>query len=114
MKRFTYRRATAGIAAAIACLGSATGAGAGVPRHDEWARDARERATPTAPVVHPDDRARHGREPVSEPATIVSSTEGGGFDWADAGIGAAGAIGFCLAGAGSYVLVVRRRRTAFS
>jgi hypothetical protein len=51
---------------------------------------------------------------VSEPATIVSSTEVGGFDWLDAGIGAADAIGCCLAGAGSYVLVVRRRRTAFS
>jgi hypothetical protein len=114
MKRFTYRRAAAGIAAVIGCLGPAAGTGAATVNHDEWGRDARERATPTAAVVHPDDRARHGREPVSEPATIVSSTELGGFDWADAGIGAAGAIGLCLAGAGSYVLVVRRRRTAFS
>ncbi len=100
-----------GIAAALACLGSATSAGA---YHDEWGRDALERATPTAAVVRPDDRARHGLEAVSESATIVSSTKVGGFDWLDAGIGAADAIGCCLAGAGSYVLVVRRRRTAFS
>jgi hypothetical protein len=112
MKRFTYRQAAAGIAAAIACLGSATGAGAGVSHHDDWARDALQ--VMTASVGHPDDRARHGREPVSEPATITTQTEAGGFDWVDAGIGGAGAVGLGLVAAGSYALVVRRRRTAFS
>ena len=57
MKGFTYRQAFAGIAAAIACLGPATGAGAATLQHDDWGRDAREAVTPTA-VVRPDDRAR--------------------------------------------------------
>jgi hypothetical protein len=113
MKRFTYRRAAAGIAVAIACLGPAAGAGAAMLHHDEWGRDARQVVTPTAVGVHPDDRARHGREPVT-PVTVASSTEVGGFDWVDAGIGGTAAVGLCLVAAGSYTLVVRRRRTAFS
>jgi hypothetical protein len=75
MKRFTYRQAVTGIAAAIACLGTATGAGAAMLQHDDWGRDAREVVTPTA-VVRPDDRARHGLEPVA-PATIASPSAGG-------------------------------------
>jgi hypothetical protein len=113
MKRYTYRRAAAGIAAAIGCLGPGAGAAAAMLHHDEWARDARQVTTPTAAVAHPDDRARHGREPV-EPVTIASSSEVGGFDWVDAGIGGAGTVGLGLVAAGSYALVVRRRRTAFS
>jgi hypothetical protein len=112
MKRFTYRQAVAGVAAAIACLGPATGAGAAMLHHDDWGRDARKVVTPTA-VVHPDDRARHGREPAA-PVTITSPSEAAGFDWADAGIGGAGAVGLCLVAAGSYALVIRRRRTVFS
>jgi hypothetical protein len=82
-----------------------------VSPHDDWGRDARQ-VVPAA-VVRPDDRARHGLEVIA-PATVASSTEGAGFDWVDAGIGGAGAIGLALVGAGSYALVVRRRRTAFS
>jgi hypothetical protein len=110
MKGFTYRQAVAGIAAGIACLGPATGSGAAM--HDDWGRDAREVVTPTA-VVRPDDRARHGLEQVA-PATITAPSEPGGFDWVDAGIGGAGAVGLCFVAAGSYALVTRRRRTAFS
>jgi hypothetical protein len=111
MKRFTCRQAVAGIAAAIACLGPATGAGAAMLQHDDWGRDAREVVTPTA-VVRPDDRARHGLEPIAP--TTITSPSAGGFDWVDAGIGGAGAVGLCFVAAGSYALVIRRRRTAFS
>ena len=114
MKHFAYRRAAAGMVAALACLGPGVGTGAAMLHHDEWARDARELVTRTAAVVHPDDRAQHGREPVPQPATITASTEPGGFDWADAGIGGAGALGLALVAIGSYALVVRRRRPAFS
>ena len=112
MKGFTSRQAVAGIAAAIACLGPAAGTGAAMRHHDEWGRDAREAVTPTA-VLRPDDRARHGLEQVA-PVTIVSPSAVSGFDWVDAGIGGAGTVGLCFVAAGSYALVMRRRRTAFS
>ena len=44
------------------------------------------------------------------PATIIRVTAPGGFDWGDAGIGAAGAIGLCMLALG-LVLVVSQRRT---
>jgi hypothetical protein len=42
----------------------------------------------------------------------VESAGGGGFDWADAGIGAATAVGLAILAAAAYVLVLRRRRSA--
>src|SRR5262249_39747445 len=87
-------------------------AGAGILHPDDRALHGRELVT-TPTVIHPDDRARHGIEPVAPLATIAVR-ETGGFDWLDAGIGAAGAAGIVLVAAGSYVLVVRRRRTALS
>jgi hypothetical protein len=44
------------------------------------------------------------------PPTIIRVTPPGGFDWGDAGIGAAGAIGLCMLALG-LVLAVSQRRT---
>jgi hypothetical protein len=98
---------------AVAATSLVPVAGAGVLHPDDRALHGRELVTTTPIVVHPDDRARHGLEPVAPLATIAVH-ETGGFDWLDAGIGAAGAAGIGLVAAGSYVLIVRRRRTAFS
>ena len=44
------------------------------------------------------------------PTTIVRVTDpNGGFDWGDAGIGAAGALGLILAAIGGTLLLARRR-----
>jgi apolipoprotein N-acyltransferase len=42
----------------------------------------------------------------------VESARPGGFDWADAGIGAATAVGVAILAAGAYIVVLRRRRSA--
>jgi hypothetical protein len=56
------------------------------------------------------------RHPVSRPPTsIVKVVRPAGFDWADAGIGAAAAVGFGVLLVGASALVRRRQRvTAFS
>lgn len=62
-------------------------------------------------VIRPDDRSWRGPGPV--PVVEVSSgpqLRADGFDWADAGIGAAGALGIALLLAGLSALVVRRER----
>ena len=67
-------------------------------------------------IAHPDDRAWRGIGPaptveIVQPASVRINR----FDWADAGIGAAAALGFGLLLAGATVLVLRRQRaTAFS
>jgi hypothetical protein len=49
--------------------------------------------------------------PVQAPAVTVHNAPSGGFDWGDAGIGAAGMIGlFSIAGASALLLTGRRRR----
>jgi len=64
-------------------------------------------------IVRPDDRAWRGVglpptvEVVQSPPVRVD-----GFDWADAGIGAAAALGLGLLLAGASALVVRRQRVA--
>lgn len=50
--------------------------------------------------------------PFSRPATILVSAGGGGFDWADGGIGAVAGIGIALAGTGAVLLARRPARTA--
>jgi hypothetical protein len=51
--------------------------------------------------------------PFNRPTTVLVSADGGGFDWADGGIGAAAGIGIALAGAGAALLLARRpTRTA--
>jgi hypothetical protein len=59
----------------------------------------------------PDDRATRPSVYGSETAvTVATSTSGDGFDWADAGIGAAGGFGVILVATGSAVVVRSRRR----
>lgn len=64
-----------------------------------------------AEVVRPDDRAWRG----VGSAPVIVETESpasgiDGFDWADAAIGAAGALGIALLLMGSSALVLRRQR----
>jgi hypothetical protein len=50
---------------------------------------------------------RGGAVPTIEVVTVAAPS---GFDWIDAGIGAASALGAALIGAGGLILVVRRHR----
>ena len=62
-------------------------------------------------AVRPDDRAWRGLD--SAPGIVETSSPASridGFDWADAGIGAAGALGFALLLMGFSALVLRRPR----
>jgi hypothetical protein len=70
-------------------------------------------------VIRPDDRSIHGpgateleQMRVDQVPVIAPSVSGAervdGFDWLDAGIGAAAALGLALILAGSVVFVVRR------
>ena len=64
-------------------------------------------------VVRPDDRAWRGIGPAPTIVPVEStSVRADGFDWADAGIGAAGAFGLGLLLVGGAVLVLRRQRVA--
>jgi hypothetical protein len=50
---------------------------------------------------------RGGAAPTIEVVTVAAPS---GFDWVDAGIGAASALGAALIGAGGLILVLRRHR----
>ncbi len=64
-------------------------------------------------VVRPDDRAWRGIGPAPTMVPVEStSVRADGFDWADAGIGAAGAFGLGLLLVGGAVLMLRRQRVA--
>lgn len=65
--------------------------------------------SPTTLVVQPNPDQQ---PPLSGPATIVHVTNpNGGFNWADAGIGAAGALGLAmLTAAGALAISQRRAR----
>ena len=66
-----------------------------------------------ATVSSPDDRAGlHGPGIVRSPEFVTA--KGGGFDWADASIGGAAALGFVLLAAGAITFAVRGRRTVRS
>jgi hypothetical protein len=78
----------------------------GQEAYQQWAT----RRTPT--TTYPDDRPRFrdlgSTASVSAPVT-VSNTESG-FDWSDAGVGAAGGLGFAGFAAAALVLARRLRR----
>jgi hypothetical protein len=77
--------------------GTGGGAGAATPREPaEHGRGGPVARQDTSPVVI-------DRRPIV--------LESGGFDWADAGIGAAGAAGLVLVGGGAVLLARRGRRT---
>jgi hypothetical protein len=66
-------------------------------------------------AVRPDDRAWRGAGPAPAMVPADSSTGVDGFDWVDAGIGAAGALGLGLLLVGGTAFVLRQRKvTAYS
>ena len=133
MTRFLHLLAIA--ASVILAVGAATAAGGtrpdDRPTHGPGSISISETTAPTRPddranhgsgafvtdtsseIVRPDDRAWRGVglpptvEVVQSPPVRVD-----GFDWADAGIGAAAALGLGLLLAGASALVVRRQRVA--
>ena len=122
MQRFAYFTALA-ISLAVAA-GASTAIGSTRP-------DDRATHGPGAIVleqqrsdaIRPDDRATHGPGAIQleqvtpagqVPVVAASGSEAarlGGFDWLDAGIGAAAAFGLGLIVAGSVVLARRRPRS---
>lgn len=74
-------------------------------------------ATGGAGAAPPRDPAEHGRGVAQQDTSPVVIDrrpivlESGGFDWAEAGIGAAGAAGLVLVGGGAVLLARRGRRT---
>jgi uncharacterized iron-regulated membrane protein len=73
----------------------------------QLARAAATRQAQNTWIVRPNPDEQN---PSPAPVTIVRLTDaGGGFDWGDAGIGAAGALGLILAATGATLLIARRR-----
>jgi hypothetical protein len=117
MKRSMIGRMTVGVAVAAASFVVAVGSAAAETSRPD------DRATHGAGAVvlenlegvtRPDDRATHGPGSLAA-VTFVESASVGGFDWVDAGIGAATALGLALVGVGLFVLVASHRRgPAFS
>ena len=104
-------RAWRGVGAAPAIL---TGE-AGSSRPDDRATHGPGALGVTVPadILRPDDRAWRGAGPVPTIVPTVSpSSRVDGFDWTDAGIGAAGALGLALLLAGASAIVIRRHRVA--
>jgi hypothetical protein len=104
----TFKRAAVGSAIATAALALAGGAAAadgfGHPNdratHGVGAIEAEKRDI----VLRPDDRADRR---LPGPVVVVQPTTSGGFDWADAGIGAAAMLGVVLLVAGASVVRLR-------
>ena len=71
--------------------------------------------SPASSPIRPDDRAWRGVGPVPTFEVLESpSTRADGFDWTDAGIGAAAMAGLALLAVGGSALVRRHRVAAFS
>jgi hypothetical protein len=83
------------------------------PDARDAAREAVGVSSPSQDLRSPDarDAARElPRVVVSPPVVEVREAPSGGFDWGDAGIGAAGTLGLFSIAAGSALLVTSRRR----
>lgn len=81
------------------------------------ARDAPRRVPSSPDLRSPDSQdAAQGRGTASAPQIVVMKvsrphvSDSGGFDWADAGIGAGAAFGLMLLGVGATLLVAHRGR----
>jgi hypothetical protein len=129
------RRIAATLLAAFAAAAIAAPAQADPPQLEQAAQavrpdDRASRLSPSAATVRPDDRAFRGPGHIP-PATPVHPNDraarispeavpalpaaADGFDWTDAGIGAAGAFALVLVAAGASVAGLRSRRaTALS
>jgi hypothetical protein len=83
------------------------------PDAKDAAREAGAFTGPSQDLRSPDakDAARElPRVVVSPPVVEVREAPSGGFDWGDAGVGAASALGLFSIAAGSALLVTGRRR----
>jgi hypothetical protein len=70
-----------------------------------------EASTSPSGTFGTDAAARHHHPDVLQPATrIITVTGSDSFDWADAGIGAAGTLGVGLLAGGSAILFTRDSR----
>jgi hypothetical protein len=111
------------IGAAALALACSLPASAAVAQQDLRSPDSRDAAGVAAPIERPaepgqDLRLPDARDaardlpPVHVPAPIVEIRQvpSDGFDWGDAGIGAAGMLALFSIAAGSTVLVTNRRR----
>jgi hypothetical protein len=104
--------------AAIVAAGAvpATAAAQGQDLRSPDARDAAAAAEEQAyqDLRSPDTRDA-GRTPVEVPTPVVEIREvpGSGFDWGDAGIGAAGMLALFSIAAGLALMVGARRRRGF-
>jgi hypothetical protein len=120
-------RITAAALTVLATVAFAAPAGAAEPAQDLRSPDARDAAAlaqeryyssddgPAQDLRSPDARdaelISHGLlrlEPTRTPAPATVATPSSGFDWVDAAIGAAAALGIALLASGA-ALVVRRR-----
>jgi len=73
----------------------------------QLARASAARPAQNTWVVRPNPDEQY---PMPTPVSIVRATDPkGGFDWGDAGIGAAGTLGLILAATGGTLLLARRR-----
>jgi hypothetical protein len=95
-----------GRAALVFCTAAMAAPAAQATLHDYGAGAA----TPREPAEHGRGVAQQDTSPVViDRRPIV--LESGSFDWADAGLGAAGAAGLVLVGGGAVLLARRGRRT---
>jgi hypothetical protein len=68
----------------------------------------------TSTAIRPDDRASWGTVHGVGSRVVAVQAETDGFDWGDAGIGAAGAVAILLVGVGSTFTLRRNRHGAAS
>jgi hypothetical protein len=123
MTRFAYLTALA----ASLVLAAGTTAASGAARPDDRATHGPGAVgEPRSEIVRPDDRAVHGQGAIvfeqvtrSGQAPVIAPRGSGsgrvdGFDWLDAGIGAAAALGLGLIAAGGVVVLRRTQSPAYS
>lgn len=110
MRSKTYRRLAAAtfMVAALASAGGVTAADGAIRPDDRPTHGPGAVATAQLDVVlRPDDRA--DRRLRGATVAIVRPTTAGGFDWADAGIGAIATLGVLAVAAGASVMTLRHR-----
>ena len=111
--RTTSPHITRGVAIAIALsVALAPAAGAQQDLRMPDTRDAAKQAEQRQDLRNPDTRDRaEGRGPETAPIVeFVEVREPSGFDWADAGLGAAAGVGLVMIGAGTAMTAARLRR----
>jgi hypothetical protein len=125
-----HLKASAGIAMAVAAVGAP--AASAMPIRGQFIRQDKQVANsaPTGRALAPSAFLRQDKQvlvrrrardwegrssaPVASSPRSASpyASPGGGFDWGDAGIGAAGGLVLSIAGLGIVLVITRRRPTA--